>query len=194
MHEKIEPFAMVWRPFQFRNLGFKIRPESLPKTLPFLEQTWNHFLPDRPFTYYFLDEDFDKLYRREMKLMQIFGIFSLLAIFVSCLGLFGLVVFMAERRTKEIGVRKVLGASIPNLTLLLSKEFIKLIVVANFVAWPVAYIAMNAWLQHYAYRIQLGPGIFMLSGLLALCIALSTIGYQAIKAARANPIDSLRYE
>ena len=117
-----------------------------------------------------------------------------LALFIACLGLFALTAFTVEQRTKEIGIRKVLGASTASIVTLLSKEFIKLIVVANFVAWPVAYIAMNAWLQHYAYRIQLGPGIFMLSGLLALCIALSTIGYQAIKAARANPIDSLRYE
>jgi putative ABC transport system permease protein len=141
-----------------------------------------------------LDGDFDELYRREMKLMQIFGLFSLLAIFVACLGLFGLVAFMAERRTKEIGIRKTLGASIPDLTLLLSKEFIKLVIVANFVAWPIAYYAMNLWLQQYAYRIQPGLGIFIISGTLALIIALSTISYQAIKAARANPIDSLRYE
>ena len=126
--------------------------------------------------------------------MQIFGLFSLLAIFVACLGLFGLVAFMAERRTKEIGIRKTLGASIPDLTLLLSKEFIKLVIVANFVAWPIAYYAMNLWLQQYAYRIQPGLGIFIISGTLALIIALSTISYQAIKAARANPIDSLRYE
>ena len=126
--------------------------------------------------------------------MQIFGLFSLLAIFVACLGLFGLVAFMAERRTKEIGIRKTLGASIPDLTLLLSKEFIKLVIVANLVAWPIAYYAMNLWLQQYAYRIQPGLGIFIISGTLALIIALSTISYQAIKAARANPIDSLRYE
>ena len=194
LNEKIEPFAIVWRPFQFRNLGLTIRPEALPATLPFLEETWNRFLPNRPFVYVFLDEDFDALYRKEMNLMQIFGLFSLLAIFVSCLGLFGLVAFMAERRTKEIGVRKILGASTPNLTLLLSKEFIKLLVVANFIAWPIAYYAMDGWLQHYAYRIQPGLGIFLISGMLALVIALSTIAYQAIKAARANPIDSLRYE
>lgn len=194
MNEKIEPFAIVWRPFQFRNLGFKIRPEALPTILPFLEKTWNRFLPNRPFVHVFLDEDFDALYRKEMNLMQIFGLFSLLAIFVSCLGLFGLVAFMAERRTKEIGVRKVLGASTTNLTLLLSNEFTKLVAVANLVAWPLAYYAMDLWLQQYAYRIQLGLGVFVISGILALAIALGTISYQAIKAARANPIDSLRYE
>ena len=194
LNEKIEPFAIVWRPFQFRNLGFKIRPEDLPATLPFLKETWNRFLPNRPFVHAFLDEDFDALYKKEMNLMQTFGLFALLAIFVSCLGLFGLIAFMAQRRTKEIGVRKVLGASTTNLTLLLSNEFTKLVAVANLVAWPLAYYAMELWLQQYAYRIQLGLGVFVISGILALIIALSTISYQAIKAARANPIDALRYE
>ncbi len=118
LREKISPFAIVLRPYQFRSLAFKIRPDALEESADFLEETWNRFLPERPFTFYFLDEDFDRLYRQEMKMTQIFGAFAMLAILVACLGLFGLAAFMAERRTKEIGVRKVLGASVAGITLL----------------------------------------------------------------------------
>jgi len=117
-----------------------------------------------------------------------------LAIFITCLGLFGLASFTAEQRTKEIGIRKALGASVSGIILLLSKEFTKWVLVANIIAWPVAYLAMNRWLQNFAYRIDIGLGTFILAGVLALVIALLTVGYQAIKAARANPVDALRYE
>ena len=194
LHEKIGPFVMVWQPFQFRNIGFKIRPEAMPETVTFLKETWNHFLPERNFTFFFLDEDFDQLYRQEMEMVKIFSVFALLAIFVACLGLFGLVAFMAERRTKEIGIRKVMGASVLNLMLFLSKEYVKLVVIANFIAWPIAYYAMDNWLQNYAYRIHLGLDIFIVSGIIALVISLATVSYQAVKAATANPVDALRHQ
>jgi putative ABC transport system permease protein len=117
-----------------------------------------------------------------------------LTVFVACLGLFGLASFTAEQRTKEIGIRKVLGASVSGLVLLLSKEFMALVALANLIAWPIAYYAMNRWLQGFAYRIELGPGVFILGGVLALVIALLTVSAQAIRAARANPVEALRYE
>ena len=125
---------------------------------------------------------------------QIFSYFTFLAILIACLGLFGLASFTAEQRTKEIGIRKALGASVSEIIFLLSKEFTRWVLVANIIAWPLAYFAMNRWLQNFAYRINIGIGTFILAALLALVIALLTVGYQAIKAARANPVEALRYE
>jgi putative ABC transport system permease protein len=147
-----------------------------------------------PFDYTFLDEAFDRKYKAEEKLGKIFSYFTLLAIFIACLGLFGLAFFTAEQRTKEIGIRKALGASITGIIMLLSKEFTKWVLLANIIAWPIAYVAMNRWLQNFAYRINMGLGTFIIAALLALIIALLTVGYQAIKTARANPVESLRYE
>jgi len=128
------------------------------------------------------------------KLSQIFSYFTFLAILIACLGLFGLASFTAEQRTKEIGIRKALGASVSEIIFLLSKEFTRWVLVANIIAWPLAYFAMNRWLQNFAYRINIGIGTFILAALLALVIALLTVGYQAVRAARANPVEALRYE
>jgi putative ABC transport system permease protein len=136
----------------------------------------------------------DSKYKAEEKLSKIFSYFTFLAIFIASLGLFGLASFTAEQRTKEIGIRKALGASVSEIILLLSKEFTKWVLVANVIAWPIAYWAMNRWLQNFAYRINVGLGTFVLAALLALVIALLTVGYQAVKAARANPVEALRYE
>ncbi len=122
------------------------------------------------------------------------GGFSALAVFIACLGLLGLISYAAQRRTKEIGIRKVLGASVPGIVAMLSKEFTYLVLAANLIAWPVAYFAMRSWLDDFAYRIDLGPGVFVLGGVLALLIAWLTVSYQAIRAARANPVEALRYE
>jgi putative ABC transport system permease protein len=150
--------------------------------------------PGDLFQYSFLDEDFDQLYRAEARLSELLGYFSGIAIFIACLGLFGLAAFTAERRTKEIGVRKVLGATAPGIVALLSKDFLKLVGIAFVVAAPVAWFAMNRWLEGFAYRIEIGPWVFVLAGALALVIALLTVSYQALKAALADPVRALRYE
>jgi putative ABC transport system permease protein len=134
------------------------------------------------------------LYRADRRIEKIVNTFTVLALFIACLGLFGLVSFVASQRTKEIGIRKVLGATIPGIFVLLSKEFIKWVLMANIIAWPIAYYFMNKWLGEFAYRIDLSIWLFVFSGGLALVIALATVSYQAIKAAIANPVEALRYE
>ncbi len=142
----------------------------------------------------FLDDDFDGLYRSEEKLGHIMGALSLLAISVACLGLLGLASFTVERRTREIGIRKALGASVLHIFLLLAREFTCWVVVAHAIAWPLAYFAMQRWLQDFAYRISPGVGVFAAGGILALALALISVSYQAIRAALANPVEALRYE
>jgi len=195
LHQTIEPAVLqVMPPGFFAVMAVRVRGDHLPETLAFLESRWKQSAPNHPFEYYFLDKDFDSLYRSEERLGQLFGYFSLLAILVACLGLFGLAAYAAEQRTKEIGVRKVLGVSVAGIISLLSNDFVKLVAFANVIAWPMAYFAMNLWLQDFAYRIDLGWRVFVLAGGLALMIALLTVSTQAIKAALANPVDSLRYE
>ena len=144
--------------------------------------------------YSFADEEFDKHYKAEDRLSSVIGYFSIFAILIACLGLLGLTAFTAEQRTKEIGIRKVLGASVMGIILLISKSFLKLVLLANFIAWPLAYFMMNEWLTNFAYHIDIGMTVFLASGILAILIAVLTIGYQAVKAALANPVTSLRYE
>jgi putative ABC transport system permease protein len=166
----------------------------LDDTIRIMQKAWEKFESHYPFSYQFFDEDFDSLYRSERRIGTIVRYFSVLAVFISCLGLFGLAAFMAERRTKEIGIRMVLGASFIEIVALLSKEFIKWVLVSNVIAWPVAYFVMNKWLQNFAYRTEIGIGIFLASAALALSIALLTVSFQSVKAAATNPVDSLRYE
>jgi putative ABC transport system permease protein len=194
LHGIIEPVYIENVPERFGYFFVKIRPRKISQTISFLETKWKEVVPAYPFDYWFLDEAFEGKYKAETKLNEHFIIFSLIAIVIACLGLFGLASFTAEQRTKEIGIRKSFGASITGLILLLSKEFTKWVLIANIIAWPVAYFAMNHWLKNFAYRINIGLGIFILAALLALVIALLTVGYQAIRAARANPIEALRYE
>ena len=166
----------------------------MPSTISHIEQVWNQFAPEYNFNYQFLDEALDSLYRAEQRIGRISRSFSLLAIIVSCLGLFGLASYMAEQRTKEVGVRKILGASIPNLVFLLSKEMTKWVLVANFLAWPLAYFVAGKWLRGFAYRIGIGPLPFILAALITFSIALITVSFQSIRTARSNPADSLGYE
>lgn len=194
MHLNIEPVAFRLSADRLWMFSIKISSEDIPQTIAFLEDTWKKFSPEYPFEYSFLDEQVDRMYKTEQRLGKSFLYFTIIAIFIAYLGLFGLVSFSAERRTKEIGIRKVLGAQISNITWLVSKEFLLLVFVANIIAWPVAYYVMYKWLQNFAYRINLGLGIFLASGMMALIIALLTVSYQSIKAATANPVDSLRYE
>jgi len=194
LHHKIEPLILLYRQKPGYILVAKIRPGNTPKTIRDIEKIWKNFEPGYPVIYRFTDELLNDLYTSEKRIETLFRYFSSLAIFIACLGLFGLASFTAEQRTKEIGIRKTLGASVSGIILLLSKEFTKWILVANIIAWPIAYIAMNRWLQNFAYRIDIGLGTFVLAALLALVIALLTVGYQAVKAAKANPVDALRYE
>ena len=193
LHEKIDPVVFFINP-DYNYLSVRILADDIGGTISYLENTWSEYLSHLPFEYFFLDERFDQLHRADKKVGAIFGSFSTLAVIIACLGLFGLASFTAEQRTKEIGIRKVLGATVANVTSLLSKDFIKLVLVANLIAWPVAWYAMNRWLQGFAYRIDVGWLPFALAGGLALIIALLTVSTQAIKAALANPVKSLRYE
>jgi putative ABC transport system permease protein len=194
LHEEIEPLVMVHFPQLFYAMALKINSENIPQTLSSIEKTWSKFIPEFPFTYSFLDEYIDRLYKGDEQTARIVRTFSIIAIFIACLGLFGLAAFAAERRTKEIGIRKVLGATSSKITFLLSTEFTKWVLVANVIAWPVAYYAMNRWLQGFAYRINIELWSFIVAAIISFVIALLTVSYQAIKAAVANPIESLRYE
>ena len=197
LHQTIDPLCIHVTPRSTKSRWFilvRIQPQNISATLDDLRTTWQTFHPHLAFEYFFLDDHFDKLHRSEQTMGQILGTFSLIAIFIACLGLFGLATFTAEQRTKEIGVRKVLGASVQQIIMLLSKEFLKLVGIANLIAWPLAYWAMTQWLQNFAFRIDLTLWPFILGGITALLIALITVGYQAHQAARTNPIDALRYE
>jgi len=186
---------------QFQTLFIKIDSgeddhpfNTITASLAHIERVWKKFMPDSPFEYRFLDEMLENQYRTEIRISRILNTFTFLAIFLSCLGLLGLTSFMAEQRTKEIGVRKVLGASITGIVILLSKEFAKWVLLANLIAWPLAYYFMSQWLQEFSYRIDIGIGTFIASAVIAFIIALLTVSFLSIKAALANPIESLRYE
>lgn len=191
---EIEPMALNINPGEYKYISIKIRPDNVSETLMFLETKWEEVAPKYPFTYFFIDQEFETYYTFEQRLGSLFTYFAALAIFISCLGVIGLIAFTAEQSTKEIGVRKVLGASEWGIVLMLSKQFVKWVLIGNVIAWPVAYLLMNRWLQNFAYRTSLGLENFILSGFLAFIIAMLTISYRSVKAAMANPIDSLRYE
>jgi putative ABC transport system permease protein len=199
LHTPITPFALFHHASKSYGTSgsyvvVRVAVADLENSLKLLESEWKTFAPTMPFEYKFLEEGFEERYLAEQRLGKIFLIFSILTIFIACIGLLGLAAFATEQRTKEIGIRKVLGASTPNLVALLSKDFSKWVLLANLIAWPVAYFAMNKWLQDFAYRIDIGWWVFALAGGLALLIALLTVSSQAIKAALANPVEALRYE
>jgi len=194
LHHRIAPLVLQLSPSSRDHFVVRLQSADLPGTLAHLEATWKEFIPERPFEYYFLDAAFDRLYRAEQRTATLFSVFTGLSLIIACLGLFGLAAFTAEQRTKEIGVRKVLGASLTDIVVLLSKGFATLVVVAFVVAVPLGYLAMDRWLQNYAYRIDLSWPIFLIAGLSALLVALLTVSYQALKAALTNPVESLRYE
>ena len=194
MRSRIRPIALNIRPSRFSYLAARIRPGEVSHTLNFLEGTWNRFVPEYPFEHFFMDEKFARYYRYEQKVGELFALFAILAIVISCLGVFGLISYTAEQSTKEIGVRKVLGARTASIVLLLSKRFVRWVLGANLIAWPLAWIAMNKWLEGFAYRVSINPLFFPLAGLTALAIALATVSYHSIKTAFTDPADSLRYE
>jgi len=194
LRQRIDPLIIFFDYDSLLTLSIRIASDNIPHTVGLLEKKWKELDPNRPFNFLFLDDSFDSLYRKEERLKNITFYFSFLAVFIGCLGLFGMASFTAEQRTKEIGIRKVLGASVPRIVCLLAKEFVLLVVVANLIAIPVAYFAMNRWLQSFAYRMAIHPLVFVLSTALSLSIALITVSYQAVQAALSNPADSLRYE
>lgn len=174
--------------------ALKITGTDTAATLAFIDRTWQQVIPEFPVTRSFLSDGLDALYREEQQLGQLYSYSSLLAILIACLGLFGLATFNAQRRIKEIGVRKVMGGSVWSIVLLLTNDFSKLVLVSNLIAWPIAYVAMERWLENFAYRIDLTPLVFIGSGLIALCIAWVTVGGTAAKAANQKPVLALRYE
>lgn len=197
-YEKIKPMIVqLLRPatsFRRDYIAVRTATGSIQESIATIEAQWKAFEPDIPMVYSFLDEDFDAMFRAEQRLGAVFGVFSGLAIFIACLGLLGLAAFTAERRTKEIGIRKVLGATVTHIVALLSGSFARLVILAVVIAVPLAYVAMRSWLDHFAYRITISVWTFLIAGVIALCIAILTVSYQAIKAALANPVDSLRNE
>jgi len=196
MKMEIRPAVLALEPRFFAFISVRIRPENVPNTLAFLETSLKDTYPDQEFTYnyYFIDDDFRSKYPEEEKIREIYIAFGCLAIFVACLGLFGLASFSVQQRTKEIGVRKVLGASIREIVLLLSKEFTKWILAANIIAWPLAYYMMNRWLENFAYRINIKWDIFIFAGVLTAVIAILTVSFHSLRAAKSNPVNALKYE
>lgn len=199
LHTAITPFALFYSTSKTYDVGVsnilvKIKSDNIGHTLSQLESTWKNFAPSEPFDYNFLDAAFDAQYRSEQRLGSIFITFALLSIFIACFGLFGLCAYVAERRTKEIGIRKVLGASVQGIAAMISIDFLKLILIAAVIAFPVSWWAMNKWLQDFAYRIQIDWTIFVIAGFSTLIISLFTISYQSIKAGLSNPVQSLKAE
>ena len=192
-HEKRENIFFGYTD-EGRHISLRVSTEDLPGTIAAAERIYNARFPGNPFRYGFADEQFDQQYRQDQRFAQLFTVFAGLAVLIACLGLFGLASFTAQQRTKEIGVRKVLGASVPGIAALLSKDFLKLVLLAVVIASPAAYLLMSQWLEDFAYRIEIGPGIFLLTGGLILLIALLTVSYQAVRAATVDPVKSLRYE
>ena len=179
---------------EYYNMSVKVKPDNIQDTVDFLKSKWVEFDPQYPFEYSFFNERYNDLYKKEEQMGSLFGYFAMLAIMIGVIGLFGLASFSAEKCTKEIGIRKVLGSSVGGIVVLMTKDFLKWVLIANIFAWPIAYYGLNWWLQNFAYRIDIGFSPFIIAGIGALIIAYLTVSYQAIKATYANPIDSLRYE
>jgi putative ABC transport system permease protein len=194
LQSKIEPLMFYWDERSFLHITISFSPRHIDEVLNFIKRNWEEISPGFPFVYHFLDETFDLQYKTEERLTGIFGYFALLAIFIASLGLFGLASFISQQRTKEMGIRKVLGASPSGLLVLFSKGFLRWIVVANIIAWPTAYFLMNKWLEDFAYRTEIGLGIFIISAILGFLIALLTLSYQSYRAAHINPVIALKYE
>ncbi|MCJ7681623.1 MAG: ABC transporter permease, partial [Candidatus Aminicenantes bacterium] len=191
-HSDIGPMVLIYE--SGNNIAVRMKAGDVQKTMAMIERVFKRNINSQPFDYFFLSDAYNELYRKEHRTGKIFGTFSLLAVFIACLGLFGLASFSVERRTKEIGIRKILGASESRLVGLLTKNFIGLIVIANLFAWPVAFLAMHGWIRNFTYRITINIWEFLLAAAAALLIAFLTIGSQTVRAALRNPADTLRCE
>ena len=196
LHTEIKPLAFTLLPekshAQF--LSVRISGDKMTESLAYIEKVWKKFVQDEPFDYYFLNEDLDALYSEEETTANLFAIFSFLAIFIAILGLIGMASHTAEQKTREIGIRKAMGASMPKITMMLSAQFTKWVIWANLIAFPVAYAGMKLWLGKFAYHINIEAWFFFLAAILALVIALVTVSFQAIRSASANPVEALQYE
>jgi putative ABC transport system permease protein len=193
MRNKVGPMVMMPSP-QPGKVILRMNPKNTASILRQAENTWNKMVPGQPFSYSFLDADFNNLYKAEQRTGKLFISFAIFAIFIACLGLLGLVTYAAEQRTKEIGIRKVLGARTTGLVALLSGDFARLVLVASVISFPVAWWMMHKWLEDFAYRVSISWWVFAIAGASALTIALITVSFQAIKAALANPVAALRSE
>jgi putative ABC transport system permease protein len=194
LREEIGPLMFVWGDSWISWVNIRVRPDNIPEALVAIEKEWKHTSPRYPFEYSFMDENFDRMYRSDQRLGKIFRYFAALAVFIAILGLFGLAAYMAEQRTREIGIRKAMGASTAEVAILLVREFTWLILVSSIIAWILAWQWAKIWLQEFAYRTELKLWIFILSTVMALVIAWLTVIFQTLKAAHANPADSLKYE
>ena len=174
--------------------SFKIAPENMSETIASIEEKWNEIEPSHPFRYTFLNEDFGALFKQQENFGTMFLYLTILAIIISCMGLYGLASYTAEQRTKEIGIRKVLGASVPQLMNMLTKDFIKLVLLANIFAWPITLLLAREWLSNFSYQIDLPYMPFLLASVVAVVIALITVSYQAYVAATSDPVNALKYE
>ncbi len=191
---KAQPSLFTLSPFWAEYFLIRVNQNAIPETLATVERKWTEIYPGNPFDYFFLDEFFNQQYKSETQFQSLFSVFSVLAIVIGCLGLFGLSAFTAMKKTKEIGIRKVLGASVQGVFYMLSREFIILIMISNIIAWPIIYYAMNSWLQGFEYRTSMDFLVFGVALVVVMVVALITISFQTIKSARLNPVDSLRYE
>lgn len=195
LHHKIETLCIFnQKDWGFSEVSVKINPARVNDAIAFIQSTWNSINTGQEFSYTFLDDHFATMYKADTTVSEVVGVLAVLAIIISCLGLFGLSLYAAEKRTREVGIRKVLGASVQNLVQLLSVDFLKLVLIANIIAWPLAWFAINTWLKDFAYRIDVSWWVFILAGVAAVFIALLTISFQAIKAALMNPVKSLRID
>ena len=194
LHDAIEPLVIVLNAKAAGNLLLKLKSENIASTMEFVKTKWKMFSKKYPMEYYFLDQKIDQQYHSEQKIYSIFMSFSVLTILISCLGLFGLSLYTAEQRTKEIGIRKIMGSTLNEIMLLIVKDFLKLVVVGVILASPIAYYMMNKWLQKFAYHIDIGFSPFLAAGLIAFIIALITVSFHTLKVAIKNPVESLRYE
>jgi putative ABC transport system permease protein len=192
--EEISPLVFLDKPSYCNTVFVKINGENMNQALDYMQDAWQKINPGFPFEFQFLDAFYDELYIEEDRLGKIFKYFSILTILISCLGLFGLAAFMAEQRTKEIGIRKVMGAGVSQILSTISGSFLKWVVIANLIAWPITYYAMSRWLEDYAYHARLSPWIFILAAIISLFIALLTVSFQTIRAASRNPVNALKYE
>lgn len=194
LHMGIEPLVIIIDPQWYTGIAIRINSASIPSTLSFIEQTTNKFAPEFPYEYSFLDDEIAKMYAGEQRMRTLFNYFSILAIFITCMGLFGLASFSAEQRTREIGIRKVMGANAWQISYRFAKEFAGLVILANLIAWPAAWLTMDRWLQGFAYRTGLNLWVFVTAGLAAFLLAAITMSSQTISAAGINPAQTMKHE